>query len=93
MIFRKPEPKPAEPEPQKWLCYADLVAHFGNSSKTREALCRARILNERPTIPWDWDEVLDSFYQSHDGLIWSNERIIVELRKTQAKLDELRFRA
>ncbi len=98
MIFRKhaqpPNPQPDSPlypTPKQW-CYADFLAHYGSTFKWNDAICRAAILNDCDEVPWDWKEVVPNYYQASIGLTWSNERLIAELRKTQAKLDELRFR-
>lgn len=90
MIFRKPEPEPPPP-PKQWR-YADFLAHYGSVFKWNDAICRAAILNDRDQVPWDWDEVISNYWQMSIGQTWSNERLIVELRETQDKLDELRFR-
>lgn len=92
MIFRKPLPvTPEPPSPKQW-CYADFIAHYGSTFKWDDAICRAAILNDRDQVPWEWDKVIYDYYQASIGATWSTERLIVELRKTQAKLDEMRLR-
>lgn len=59
---------PEKPE----LCWTDIIAHYGgNVSIATEMLCRAALLNERPSVPWDWDEAICNYYTTFRGLAWA----------------------
>ncbi len=58
------------PEAQ-WVTRQQLIDHFGSRAKAEEAINRAALRNERPEIPWDWQEVIDCYYVAARGLAWA----------------------